>query len=71
MQYFIEYCLENQQVMGYLPQEKELMSLPRDFFITVIHSIVGKPFRDWVDSRINLRNQQIKIEGNKIINVDP
>jgi len=47
------------------------MSLQKDFLISVFHSIIGKPFRDWIDERKNLRNQQFKLVENKIINLDP
>jgi hypothetical protein len=40
-----------------LPSEpRELLKLHRDYVSTVIYTLVGHPFVDWVESRIKLRN---------------
>jgi hypothetical protein len=42
---FITYAAANMEVMKYLPNEKDMYLLPRDYLINVIHSILGDTFR--------------------------
>jgi len=58
---FIEYLSQHQEAFEYLPDEQDLMNLPRAYLINVIYSIVGDDFRAWVDQRVNFRNEQFKI----------
>ena len=37
----------------------------------MIFTIVGLSFSNWVDKKINERNNKIKEEGNMMINIDP
>jgi hypothetical protein len=53
---FIDCAAANPEVMQYLPEEKDLYLLPRDYLINVIHSIIGDPFREWVKIRVEKRN---------------
>lgn len=46
-----------------LPIEpREVEKLPRSYLANVIYTIVGKPFRDWVDEAIKARNDKIVAE---------
>ena len=46
-----------------LPIEpREVEKLPRAYLANVIYTIVGKPFRDWVDGAIKTRNEKIVAE---------
>ena len=58
-------------VWEYLPDERDLRRLPRQWVISVIYTVVGQPFADWVDERIQARNEKLAFEGNKMIEVDP
>ena len=59
------------QVWKYLPDERDLHRLPRQWVISVIYTVVGQPFADWVEERIEARNEKLAAEGNKMIEVDP
>ena len=55
-----------------LPVEpREVEKLPRSYLANVIYTIVGTPFRDWVDKAIQARNDKIVEEQNLAINMDP
>jgi hypothetical protein len=44
-----------------LPDEpREVEKLHRDYVSTVIYTIVGKPFSDWVELKIKARNSEIE-----------
>ena len=46
-----------------LPIEpREVEKLPRAYLGNVIYTIVGKPFRDWIDGAIKTRNEKIMAE---------
>ena len=58
--------------MKALPEEEsEINHLPREYIATVIHTIVGQPFADWVDDRISERNIKRKDDKNMDVALDP
>ena len=42
---------------AYLPIPKELKRWPRDVILNIIYTKVGKPFKDWVDAKVQERNE--------------
>ena len=58
-------------VWQYLPDERDLHRLPRSWLVNLIFSVVGGPFRDWVDARVEERNAKHVDDNNKMIAVDP
>jgi len=59
------------QVMKCLPaDQKEISKLPREYIGNVIYTCVGKPFRDWVDSKVKERNDKIIEKQNLTIEMD-
>ena len=54
----LEYAAQHQNVMAALPlilREREKLS--RGYVANVIYTIVGNPFKTWVDQRVNERHQ--------------
>ena len=48
------------EVLRCLPiVQKEVKHLPRAYIDNIIHSIVGKPFKDWVKSRCDDRHEKL------------
>ena len=39
--------------------------------MNVIYTLVGEDFQNWVDERIDARNQKVAEDDNKVIEVDP
>ena len=59
-------------VLKCLPSEKrEIEKLHRDYVSTVIFTIVGKPFSDWVESKIKDRNDEVEDKQDMNVYMDP
>ena len=41
-------------------EEREVLKLHRDYVSSVIYTVVGKPFKDWVDLKIRERNAELE-----------
>ena len=50
---------QNAEVFMYLPDGKELRKTPKQWIVNVLATVAGKPFVDWIRSRINERNAQV------------
>ena len=60
------------EVLKALPTgEKEIEKLPRQYIANVIHTIVGQPFREWMDAKLVERNQELTEKKDMIIELDP
>jgi hypothetical protein len=59
------------QCLPYLPIQKELAKVPKQWISNVIFSIVGESYSDWVKQRIVDRNAKIVIKNNLNIDMDP
>ena len=63
--------MANPIVLEYLPAQKEMMALPREYLITVLLSILGEEFKKWIDQQIAQRDLTSKITLNENISMDP
>jgi hypothetical protein len=55
-----------------LPLEpREIDKLPRSYIANCIYTIVGTPFRQWVDQQCQLRNDKVIEKQNLQITMDP
>jgi len=59
------------QVEQYLPEERDRHKLPRQWVINVVHTLVGRNFSDWVEDKIQLRDQVIASKHDLLIDIDP
>ena len=39
--------------------------------MNVIYTLVGEDFQNWIDERVDARNQKVAEDDNKMIEVDP
>jgi hypothetical protein len=62
---------QNQMVLDYLPVEKEYEKFPRQYILNLIYSICGDGFRDFVQLAIKERNEQLALQGDLNIEMDP
>ena len=67
----LDYVDEKPLCKRYLPIEKEVYKLPRQYLANLIHSVKGENFQMWVDKRVKERNEKIKSEQNLLITLDP
>ena len=67
----LERAREWKAIWNYLPDDRDLHRLPRQWVINVIYTVVGDSFQDWVNERIEQRNSKVAEDDNKMIEVDP
>ena len=58
-------------VAPYLPDERELYKLPRDWVISVIFTIKGEAFTTWVKDLVDKRDDAFMDKKNQYIEIDP
>ena len=57
---FVDQIEEQPEVRNYFPEKREeIERLPRSFIINVLHSLLGKPFKDNVLKIMEERNQKL------------
>ena len=68
---FLEYIADKPEVMRALPLlERERLALPRSYIANVIHTLVGHPFKQWVDRIVDQRHNQRR-QDKSTIKLDP
>ena len=68
---FLDYAADKPAVMESLPMlERERLSLPRAYIANIIYTIVGQPFKNWVD-RIVTRRHEERRQEQSTITMDP
>ena len=68
----LEYAKMFPEVERALPSgEKETDKLPRQYIANIINTIVGKPFREWIDAKLEARNTELALKKDMIIELDP
>ena len=58
------------QVAKYLPIEKEIWKLPRQYLINIIFTVLGAPFSNWVRVAVTERHLKLQEEKNMMVEVD-
>ena len=59
------------RVAEYLPEERDIHRLPRQFVVNLIYTIVGEGIKSFVTKAIKKRNDQIAENRHLIIELDP
>ena len=54
-----------------LPIESEIRKLSRAYLANVIYTVVGEPFKQWVDARVEERNFKVASQKNMFVEMDP
>ena len=58
-------------VADYLPVENEIKKLSRNYIGCIIYTIVGTPFEEFINGKVEERNKKIKDEKNLLIEMHP
>ena len=67
----LEYAAQYPEVMQALPMvQREREKLPRGYLANVIYTIVGEPFKTWVEQIVDQRHNQRRQEDDQIL-LDP
>ena len=67
---FIKFAKDHPEALKYLPDERDLLNLQRQYIIDIIYTVIGQPFKEWVDERILIRNNKLKVTRNLDIAMD-
>ena len=67
----LEFCNDYPDVIQSLPVESEIQKLSRQYLANVIYTLVGEPFKTWVETRVEARNQEVTSKKNMMIEMDP
>lgn len=59
------------ETIVYFPDEDDLRKLPRQWVIDVTYTLVGRPFADWVQARMEARNADLVAKRDMAIMMDP
>lgn len=69
---FYEFAEPYPEVMRAFPLVKhERLNLPRQYVINVIYTLIGQPFRAWVDRLVDTRHEEIAEQKQLFIEMDP
>jgi hypothetical protein len=60
----LEFAKQYEEVWKYLPEERDIGNLPRQWITDILASVIGKPFQDWVEEKIKERNRYVMEKGN-------
>ena len=58
-------------INDYLPEDRDMHKIPRQWLINVAYTIVGEPFSTWVKAEIANRNEELAKKQNLLIDMDP
>ena len=56
IKHLLDFASDYPNVMRALPVEREIYKLTRQYIINVIYTLVGESFSQWVDARVEERN---------------
>ena len=70
MDAILDFGLGYPAVVNALPVLREIRKMPRAYVCSVIYTLVGMPFKTWVDSRCNDRNQELAVKQDLLIKLD-
>ena len=68
---FLEEGFKDPNVKHYLPDQRDLHRLPRQYIVNVIFTVVGQPIKDYVNKCIKQRNDELAENRDLLIELDP
>jgi len=71
MDRMVTQARKNPLINPYLPEDRDLHKVPRQWFINVAYTVLGEPFAGWVKSEIENRNEELAIKQKLYIEMDP
>ena len=68
----LEFAEDYPDVALALPLEpREILKLHRDYISTLIYTLVGDPFSDWVEEQTKTRNKYVEDKQDMHVHLDP
>lgn len=62
---------EHPDLERYLPEERDIDRLPRQWVASIVRALLKSKFDDWVDEIVAERNENVKTKGKQTIKLDP
>jgi hypothetical protein len=59
------------KVNDYLPEDRDMHKVPRQWLINVVYAVIGESFSQWVRREIEVRNEKLAQERDLLIEMDP
>ena len=66
----LEQAKQYPQVRKYLPEDRDMHKVPRQWLINITYTLTGEPFRTWVKNEIESRNLQFAKKQKLLIEMD-
>ena len=57
--------------MNYMPIERELIKLPKQWIVNMAYTLIGDDFFNWMMMKVQERNQKVIKDRDLMITVDP
>ena len=67
----LETARKNPRINDYLPDDRDMHKIPRQWLINVAYTILGTPFKAWVQDEIVSRNEELAKKQKLLIEMDP
>ena len=67
----IQTARKDSQISLYLPEDRDMHKVPRQWLINVVYTVIGEPFRAWVTNEIAHRNEELAKKQKLLIEMDP
>ena len=58
-------------INNYLPEDRDMHKVPRQWLINVTYTVLGTPFKAWVQGEIEKRNEELAKKQKLLIEMDP
>ena len=67
----IQTARKDSQISLYLPEDRDMHKVPRQWLINVVYTVIGEPFRAWVTNEIAHRNEELAKKQKLHIEMNP
>ena len=67
----LEQAKKNPRVSSFLPDDRDMHKVPRQWLINVTYTLMGNAFATWVSTEIANRNEELAKKQNLLIDMDP
>jgi hypothetical protein len=64
-------AMRTPEFRDYMPDDRDIPKLPRQWVINVAYTVIGPGFMEWVDGQVLARNRKLETEQNLTIDMDP
>ena len=67
----LEAGIQYPMVKRYLPDDRDVGRLPRQWIVNLIYTLVGEDFKRWIGEKIRNRNDKLATKHDLLLDMDP